>query len=583
MIYTLTFSELAASVFSALMLIASLYSIGGLLHARLKWKDVGADAALITGMAFNHLVFLLLSLCFEGETTVMLMHTLHIIAVAMALMRHPRWFQPTRRVKWQPAVILLVLYLPYLFSPLSPPMNYDAIFAYVHNAEWVFHHGLAFNPSGTAYTTMPMGVEYLFAQAFPIGGKLSIFLLDAFFGILLVRRAYLVAAKHVSPRAALLIVLSLLLIPEGIPYLFGIAKVDSINIYLIISGFAWVLERQRPFRLWFALLAFSMACAVKYTGWLQLGLPIIIIVSMIAQTRGWSKGAFAALLPILFIGPVLVKNLIQTGNPLVGLKWSPSQQVYVEPHAGMTKADPSGKLLLDIGQYSVPIQTTIKVTYNYLNVLFYGILIMLVLTALTLRIRISDQRTILLLLIAALIPWHVFVGDSLQPPRLLLSFYFVILLQCFIIGSRVIRHLGLGTTIILRYAFMTVFTVTFLNTYYRHGKRIQGFLHAQAMPLYQWYEQSGNYVFSITTRLRDEGWLSHRIMFMSPIAKGLLSADQLSGDHTDSSRRAFRSNFSVMRDRYDYVLCSDKDILRYGLVDRPVMIQSGHMYLVKLN
>lgn len=582
MIYTLTFSELAASVFSALMLIASLYSIGGLLHARLRWKNVGADAALITGMAFNHLVFVLLSLCFEGGTTVMLMHILHIIALAMALMRHPQWFQTFRRISWKPPVILLVLYLPYLCSPLSPPLNYDAMFAYVHNAEWVYHHGLAFNPSSTAYTTMPMGAEYLFAQAFPIGGKLSIFLLDAFFGILLVRRTYLVATRFISQRASMLLVLCLLLIPEGIPFLFGIAKVDPINIYLIISGFAWVMEFQRPFRLWFALLAFSMACAVKYTGWLQLCLPIIIIVLMIVKNRGWSKGAFAALLPVLFIGPVLVKNLIQTGNPLVGLKWSPSQQVYVEPHAGMTKADLSKKISGNIGQLSDPVKATIQVAYYYLNFLLYGVLILLLITALAMRVQISDHRTILLLLAAALIPWHVFVGDSLQPPRFMLPYYFVIMLLCFIIGSRVMRHLGMGTGFLLRYAFMAAFTFTFFNTYYRHGKRIPGFLQSQAIPLHQWYEQSGNYVFSMTTRLRDEGWLCHRIMFMSPIAKGLLSADQLSGDHADSSRWAYRTQFSAMRDRYDYVLCSDKDILKYGLGDRPVMIQSGHMYLLKL-
>ena len=220
MIYTLTFSELAASVFSALMLVASLYALGRLVHSRLKWGDAGFDAALVTGMAFNHLIFILLSLYFEGETTVMLMHTLHIVSLATAMIRHPRWFQPARRIKIRPAVILMVLYLPYLFSPVSPPMNYDAMFAYVHNAEWVYHHGLAFNPSSTAYTTMPMGAEYLFAQAFPIGGKLSIFLLDALFGILLVRRAYHIAARYLSERASLLLVLALLLVPEGIPFLY---------------------------------------------------------------------------------------------------------------------------------------------------------------------------------------------------------------------------------------------------------------------------------------------------------------------------------------------------------------------------
>jgi hypothetical protein len=583
MIYTLTFSELAASVFSALMLVASLYALGRLVHARLKWGDAGFDAALVTGMAFNHLVFILFSLCFEGETTVMLMHTLHIVSLATAMIRHPRWFQPGRRIKIRPAVILMVLYLPYLFSPVSPPMNYDAMFAYVHNAEWVYHHGLAFNPSSTAYTTMPMGAEYLFAQAFPIGGKLSIFLFDALFGILLVRRAYHIAARYLSERASLLLVLALLLVPEGIPFLFGIAKVDTINIYLIITGFGWLLERSHPFRYWFALLAFSMACAVKYTGWLQLSFPIGIVVLMLIRTKGISKGLFAALIPLLFIGPVLVKNLVQTGNPLVGLKWSAGQQVYVEQHVGMTKTDLTRKIEGNIEQKKDPVKTTIQVSYFYLNFVLYGILILLLLTAIALRVDISDLSWPMIFLLASLGPWHVFVGATLQPPRFLVAFYFVIILLSFMIGARILRQREISSSMLLRYGFMVAFSLTFFNTYYRHGTRIPRFLQSQQVPLHQWYEQSGNYVFSITARLRDEGWLCQRIMYMSPVAKGLLTTDQLSTAHADSARWAYRNKFSVMRDRYDYVLCNERDILKYGLQNRPVMLQSGHMFLIKLH
>jgi hypothetical protein len=130
---------------------------------------------------------------------------------------------------------------------------------------------------------------------------------------------------------------------------------------------------------------------------------------------------------------------------------------------------------------------------------------------------------------------------------------------------------------------MAAFCITFFNTYYRHGNRIPRFLQSQQLPLHQWYEQTGNYVFSITTRLRDEGWLCQRIMYMSPVAKGLLTTDQLSLDHADSARWKYRNQFTVMRDRYDYVLCNERDILKYGLKDRPVIIQSGHMFLIKLN
>jgi hypothetical protein len=583
MIYTLTFSELAASVFSALLLVSSLYAMGRLVHSRLKWLDTGADAALVTGMAFNHLVFILLSLCFEGETTVMLMHTLHIVSLATAMIRQPKWFQPTRKISIRPAIILMVLYLPYLFSPVSPPMNYDAMFAYVHNAEWVYHHGLAFNPSSTAYTTMPMGAEYLFAQAFPMGGKLSIFLFDALFGILLVRRAYHISARHLSPNASLLLVLALLLVPEGIPFLFGIAKIDTINIYLIVTGFGWLLERNHPFRLWFALLAFSMACAVKYTGWLQLSFPIAMIVMILIRMKGISKGVFAAMIPLLFIGPVLVKNLVQTGNPLVGLKWSPSQQVYVEQHTGITKAELSKKITGNIEEKKNPVKTTIQLSYFYLNFVLYGILILMLLAAMVIGVDVSDLWWNVLFLLAALVPWHIFVGATLQPPRFLVAFYFVIILLCFMIGKRMMKHAGLSSATFLRYGFMAAFCITFFNTYYRHGNRIPRFLQSQQLPLHQWYEQTGNYVFSITTRLRDEGWLCQRIMYMSPVAKGLLTTDQLSLDHADSARWKYRNQFSVMRDRYDYVLCNERDILKYGLKDRPVIIQSGHMFLIKLN
>jgi hypothetical protein len=583
MIYTLTFTDIVTSVFSAMLLLAALYATGRLLHARLKWRDTTADAAIVTGMAFNHLAFLLLSLCFEGETTVMLMHSIHILAIALAYLRHPGWFRRRRRFHYKPFVILGALYLPYLFSPISPPMNFDAVFAYVHNAEWVYHHGLAFNPSSSAYTTMPMGVEYLFAQVFPLGGKLSIFMLDAFFGLLLVRRIYLIALQHLPPRTALVLVLATLLVPEGIPFLFGIAKVDTINIYLIISGFAWIAERQNPFRLWFTLLAFSMACAVKYTGWLQLLLPVAITVVLLVKTKGISKGLLAGLLPLLFIAPVLMKNLIQTGNPLVGLKWSPAQHTYVEPHSGMTKEDLSQKISGSIRQEQDHVKTLIQISYYHLNFILYGILLVLLLAARSLRVDISDLRWLIFYLLAGLLPWHFFVGTSLQPPRFLMAFYFIILLSGFIIFFRIIARRNADPAPWTRYAFMLVFVITFFNTYYRHGNRIAGFMQSQHVSLQHWYEQTGNYIFAITTRLRDEGWLCQRIMYMSPVAKGLLSSEQISQEHEDRARWSYRTNFSVMRDRYDYVLCHEDDILKYGLQDRQVVLQSGHMYLLKLH
>jgi hypothetical protein len=583
MVYTLTFSELAASVFSALMLIASLYSIGRLVHTRLKWGNAGADAAVVTGIAFNHLVYILLSLCFDGETTVMLMHALHISSVAVMFVRHPGWFKFARKINIQPAVIILALYLPYLFSPISPPMNFDAMFAYVHNAEWVYHNGLAFNPSSTAYTTMPMGAEYLFAQAFPIGGKLSIYLLDAMFGILLVRRIYHIALRYLSARASLLLVLTLLLVPEGIPFLFGIAKVDTINIYLIVSGFGWLLERHHPFRLWFTLVAFSMACAVKYIGWIQLFIPIAMVVMMIIRAKGMSKGLFAALIPLLFIGPVMVRNLVQTGNPLVGFRWSPNQHAYVEQHTGMTKEELSQKISGNSSKKSDPVKTAIQVSYFYSTFILYGILLVLIVIALLNGVYVTDLGWLIGFLLAALIPWHLLVGTSLQPPRFMIATYFVIFLLSFIIAGRLARHWKISSAMMIRYGFMILFSITFFNTYYRHGSRIPKFMQSQQIPLQQWYEQSGNYVFSITTRLRDEGWLCQRIMFMSPVAKGLLSIDQLSGDHADNLRWVFRNKFSYLRGRYDYILCEERDIVKYGLKDRPVMIQSGHMYLLKLN
>lgn len=583
MIYTLTFTDVVTSIFSALLLVASLYAMGRLVHARLRWKDAGADAAIVTGMASNHLMFLLLSLCFEGETTVMLMHSIHILAIAAAYLRHPGWFRRRRKFHYRPFLILAGLYLPYLFSPISPPMNYDAMFAYVHNAEWVYHHGLQFNPASTAYITMPMGAEYMFAQVFPLGGKLSIFLLDALFGLLLVRRIYQIALRFIPAGTALVLVLATLLVPEGIPFLFGIAKVDTINIYLIISGLAWVAEKNNPFSLWFSLLAFSMACAVKYTGWIQLLLPVGITVIMLSRSKGISKGLLAALIPLLFVVPVLTKNLVQTGNPVVGLKWFPAQHTYVESHTGLTKKDLSKKISGNINQEQHRVKTLIQISYYHLNFILYGILLLLLLAARALRVDISDLRLMLLYLVAGLVPWHLIVGASLQPPRFLMAFYFIIILSCFVISCRIIMHRKGSPSVWVRYAFMIVFMLTFFNTYYRHGNRISAFMQSQRISLQHWYEQTGNYVFAITARLRDEGWLCQRIMFLSPVAKGLLSSEQISQEHEDRIRWTLRNNFQGMRDRYDYILCHEEDILKYGLQDRQVIIQSGQMYLLKLH
>jgi hypothetical protein len=168
-LFPITFSNFFPAFLSALFTAGSLYAMGRLLLGALGANRFGHHVALAIGFGINHLVFLSASLVMDGPAAVLFMNLLHAAFLGFYLMSRGRNALPTFRLEPLGTVLMLVVLLPYVFRLFSPPMNVDGLMFYLPNVEWVYHRGLAFNPHLTAYTTMPMAAEYLFAQAYGLG------------------------------------------------------------------------------------------------------------------------------------------------------------------------------------------------------------------------------------------------------------------------------------------------------------------------------------------------------------------------------------------------------------------------------
>lgn len=581
MIHGLQGNEIIIGFCSAFFMLASLFSMGKLLMSRFPALSSGGDVAIIIGLATNHMLFLACSLFFSGPVTVDILHGIHGICILLFLYFHRPVFPSIGR-RYLPALILITLMLvPYFFVLLSPPMNVDGLNYYLFGAEWVYYNGLRFNSFLTGYTTMPMAGEYLFAQAFGLGGQTAIVFLDAAFSLLLIRLAYLTANRLMSQHAALAFTLAMLLIPQSTLYLFGSGKIDALNVYIIFTAISLVMTGALSANLWMILIACSLSCAVKYTSWIQLALPIMVCVIMILRYAGYRRAMIAVVLPLAFAGPVIVKNKWQVNNVRAPMVSIPEQTQYVKPHVGVTNDILDSEIKKAISKGAI-LRTIILKIYQNLNLMLYAILGLMLTLAYWKGIQLSRYRLPLIALLLVLLPWHAFVGMTLQPPRFILPFLILAILLCFMLAQDMLRksHRFYERRLLLVLASIMVVAGLF-HSFVQNRDFIPRYFSSKKMGLDAWYADDGKYAFSMTCAMRDGGWLKKKVLYVSPLPTGLMSMDEIPEALTDLWCARAQNRFEEYSPAFDYVLCSERERVRYGLQDLPVVLKRGFLVLLK--
>lgn len=566
---------------SALFTIASLYAFGALVLGRIGFDRFGHHVRLAIGFGVNHLLFLVVSPILVGPWAIHVMNILHALALVAYLLSGRRLPFTHSLPDPAQAAVLLVLFLPYMFALVSPPMNVDGLNFYIPNVEWVFHRGLEFNPHLTAYTTMPMGVEYLYAQAFGLGGRAAIMFTCAIVCILTIGLAHSTARMILPPMGAHVFILAMLLIPNSFSHLFWSAKVDMFNTYLIFLAASMLLHPLDDARLLLCVVLSSIACAVKQLSWLQLSLPILACIALLSARRSWRTLFAACLLPVLFIGPVILKNQIQTGNPLAPVFWTPMQKVYIAPHIG----EDLNNLLASVIEGKVdmnPVRQIVAALFSAMSFLLYSVTLLVVAFSVGFRVNLRRVSFLLVFLLLSSLSWHAYIGIKLQPTRFMLPFLMLFMLVILHLAVETARRIEVLPVRLLGMSMLSLLLLLNLaNAYGRHGVLFTRFRDAQSHDATEWYKADGKYHYAMTAQMVDGRWIDAKVMYLFPLVLGVVPYSEMKKAPKDLDLYLNTSRFKKRVGIYEYILCSKSQRSKYGLEDREVVLQTGFLFLLK--
>jgi hypothetical protein len=582
-LFPITFSNFFPAFLSALFTAGSLYAMGRLLLGALGANRFGHHVALAIGFGINHLVFLSASLVMDGPAAVLFMNLLHAAFLGFYLMSRGRNALPTFRLEPLGTVLMLVVLLPYVFRLFSPPMNVDGLMFYLPNVEWVYHRGLAFNPHLTAYTTMPMAAEYLFAQAYGLAGIPAVVFTDALFCVLCISLVFR-NARVLMPRMwASACLFAILLYPHSITYLFGSGKVDMVLVYLLFAAGSMLSHPLEPRRVTAVLALFFIACSVKYPVWLQLLVPSVAGLVYLLYRRQWRLSMLVCVLAISFLGPVMIKNAFQVGNPLAPIVYSPGQTRYLASShtpdtwdrvwSPVSKGVEQGKSLV------VALANFLEYSFSFILYAVFGVLMSI---SLILGIDVKKVEPLILFLLLILIPWHLYFLDDPQPPRFLLFPLMLLMTVNVYLASGITARMSSKREPFLGFSLAAVLLLgTLVNSYASHGRYLDSYRRVGDDSLRAWYESEGKHHYAASRRMFDEGWIDRKVMYLTPLAIGTIPFSRMGRLHTDADIMLNRTRFNERVGDFDYIFCALPDRKEWQLRDKEVVFQNAFYCLVK--
>ena len=583
MTFPITFTVFFPAFLSALLSVGGLYAMGRLLLGALDSDRFGHHVPLAIGFGINHLVFLSASLAMDGPGAVLFMNLLH--AAVLGIFLFSRLGKPIAPVRIEPmgAILMLVVLFPYVFRLFSPPMNVDGLLFYLPNMEWVYHRGLSFNPHLTAYTTMPMAAEYLFAQSYGIAGMPAALFTDAMFCVLCINVFYKTARTILPSAWAASSLFAILLFPHSVTYLFGSGKVDVVLVYILLSAGSILLHPLEPKRVTVLLSMFLIACSVKYTVWLQLVFPCMAGFGYLLYKRQWRLSISVCVLALSFLGPVVLKNTVQVGNPLAPLVYSPWQTRYVAashtPDTWDQVWSPVSKGIEEGKSLVVAFANFLEFSFGFILYAVFGVLLSV---ALALGIEIKRVEPLILFLLLVLIPWHLFFHDDPQPPRFVLFPLMLLMIVNVYLAKRISARISAKWEPLSGLVLALVLLMGILvNSYASHGRYLERYREAGMKRLRAWYESDGKHHYEVSRMMSDDGWLDRKVMYLTPLVIGAIPFGQIDKVHTDLEIMLNRRSFEKRLDGFDYIFCTVPERERLKLQDKEVLYVNGFYCLLR--
>ncbi|MDP2041752.1 MAG: hypothetical protein Q8S14_04960 [Algoriphagus sp.] len=567
--------DIIFSIGGALFVFFGLLGLGNLLISQTRLNLPDGHGKVAVGFGLFYSLFLVFSLLFPPS----LVWYACLLTFLIAIVSQRKFILANlSRVQWKDPFIgiLILLFLPYLFRYFGPPVNDDGLSFYLPNVAWIFSKGLEFNPYLTNFTTMPLGIEYLFTIPFGFTGISGIHSLDALGAFALIHLLYSIGKYFFSVQMARVLVLSALLIKGTLFFVFASGKIDTWNTYIIMTGIVLFIRSVHSRKITGVFLIFSIALGIKYTNWLLLLLPLGYLLYLIYQREKFRKVAFLSLVPLFFAGSVMVKNQIHVNNPLAPIIYTGTESRYIENHGEipMQAMDESleskGGAILSF-LYQLP--------RGIYPLGFFLFVLIILWNARRRKVEISTelvQSSILVLLMV--LPWFIILGVSNQPLR----YIWAPLLLGLVILLKVIEELLRSKTKVLilfqKIAIRLLSVAAMTIIYTKHSFYIVDFFKLPNKSLPEWYSLADKNHYAISYRFKELGLHHQNVHYQEPVALGAFDVEDY-GNIPDQEELTRMKSYPDLRG--DFVLSRGKEKLD-SLQKEDILVQYGDYFIYKL-
>ena len=490
--------------------------------------------------------------------------------------QYDQWPKLRRRVPYLFFGILVLTFLPYFFRMFSPPVSEDGLSFYLPNIAWIHTHGLSYNPYLTNYTTMPLGVEYLFSVPFGWAGYQGVVLMDALGTLALIHLLYQSSRRYMNRTKSQLVVVAALLIKGTFFFVFASGKIDTWNTYALMTGLFLFIRASQKKDWQSAFVVFSIALGLKFTNYILLLFPLILCWILVVKNQGIKKAFLLAFVPLFFVGSVLVRNYILVNNPLAPLVELEGQSRFVAIH--QEKEAPSNSLTSFFETWEGDkISAVVQFSTRYSQVFLVVVSMMLGWFFWKKKSKVGmELKWAGVAIVMMYLPWILFLGNSTQPLRfiwapLMLTIWAFVGLIDSLEKSGQIRFKMPGLALYLICTFFLIATV-----YRKHAHYIPDFFALQNQSLASWYSQVGRDHYALSYRFKELGLHHAKVDYRAPVALGAFALDDYGNIPTQEEFYMLRNDSAA----FEYVL----DFGMHKLAAVPaekVVIQSGEYFVYR--
>jgi hypothetical protein len=570
----MSFVEMTFSVLAATFSFFGLFALGNILAATTGLRSINGHGKVALGVGLFSFSFFWFSLLFPP--TFVWCAWVFLFALAI-LNQRTSILKSIRLIQWSDPFLwlLFVLFLPYIFRMLGPPLSDDGLSFYLPNVAWIFAKGIEFNPYLTNYTLMPLGMEYVFSIPFGFTGISGVLVFDSIGAIVLLHLIYSSGKQLFSTRMAQVLVLAVLLIKGTLFYVFATGKIDTWNTYVIMVGVFYFILNYRKRKFTVVFLIFSIALGIKFTNWLLLILPLCYLCYELFRREKFRKVALLAMVPLFFAGSVMVRNQLEVGNPLAPIVLTGNESRFVETHGNM----PDKQILVDLVDEG---DGNLSFIPRLLDDFIYPlglILVALIWVVWFRKVKVSvELAPSLLLILLMFLPWFIVLGNSNQPLRFIwapLILGIVILLKAIdeLLQSKP-KFLGNFKNIALGVLTLVAFTVVFS----RHSFYIVNFFKISNHSLSEWYSLAGKNHYAISYRFKEMGLHHADVHYKVPVALGAFDVDDY-GNIPEQDELSRMSKSAILS--ADFVIDMGMDKLD-TLSKEDIVMQYGDYFVYKL-